>query len=62
MQELVRHTISVYFKVDVDVTGISTVSFTGSFLQALRSLQQPSLPIQPFFLSQMLSDVFHTNR
>jgi hypothetical protein len=33
----------------VDATGISTVSFTGSFLQILRSLQRSNLPIQPSF-------------
>jgi hypothetical protein len=32
-----------------DITGISTVSFTGSFPQILQSLQRPSLPIQPSF-------------
>jgi hypothetical protein len=47
----------------VDVTGVSTVSFTGSFLQILRSMQQSftSLPIN-LPLGQMLSGVFHTNR
>jgi hypothetical protein len=34
----------------VDVTGVSTVSFTGSFLQSLQSLIQCCyLPKQPFF-------------
>jgi hypothetical protein len=33
----------------VDVTGVSTVSFTDSFPQILRSLQRSSLPIQLSF-------------
>jgi hypothetical protein len=33
----------------VDVTGVSTVSFTGSFPQVLWSLQRSSLLILPFF-------------
>jgi hypothetical protein len=33
----------------VDVTGVSTVSFTGSFLQILWSLQRSHLPIQLVF-------------
>jgi hypothetical protein len=55
MQELVRHTINFFFKFEavykkqVDVTEISTVSFTGSFPQILLSLQQFSLPIQTSF-------------
>jgi hypothetical protein len=55
MQELLRQTISLLFSSrlytdkQVDVTGISTVSFTGSFPQILWSLQQFYLPIQPFF-------------
>jgi hypothetical protein len=45
----------------VDVTGVSTVSFTGSFLQILWSLQRSYLLIQPFF-GHMLSAIFHANR
>jgi hypothetical protein len=45
----------------VDVTGYSTVLFTGRFQKLLRSLQRYSLQIQPA-LSQMLFDVFHINR
>jgi hypothetical protein len=33
----------------INVTGVSTVSFTDSFPQILRSLQRSSLPIQPSF-------------
>jgi hypothetical protein len=33
----------------VDVTGVSTVSFTGSYPQILWSLQRSYLPTQPFF-------------
>jgi hypothetical protein len=36
-------------KRQVDVTGVSTVSFTGRFPQILRSLQRSSLPVQPSF-------------
>jgi hypothetical protein len=35
----------------LDVTGVSTVSFTGSCPQMLRSLPRSSLPIQPLFQS-----------
>jgi hypothetical protein len=53
MQELVRQTISFNSRQSTDkqigVTGVSSVSFSGSFPQILRSLQLPSLPIQPSF-------------
>jgi hypothetical protein len=53
MQELVRHAMSFSQRQStdkqVDVTGVSTVSFTGSFPQILWSLQRSYLPIQPFF-------------
>jgi hypothetical protein len=45
-----------------DVTGVSTVSFTGSCPQILWSLQRSYLPIQPFYFGHILSDMFHTNR
>jgi hypothetical protein len=53
----------------VDVTGVSIVSFTGSFTQILWSLQQSCLLIQPFFgphavwyvLYQSLSRSWHTD-
>jgi hypothetical protein len=53
----------------VDVTGVSTVSFTGSFPQMLWSLQRSYLPIQPFFRPhavwyvsyQSLSRSWHTD-
>jgi hypothetical protein len=45
----------------VDISGASTVLFTGTFSQILLSLQRFSLPIQLSF-GKMLSDVFYTNR
>jgi hypothetical protein len=51
MQELVWHTINFNSRQSTDKqvkeTGVSTVSFTGIFLQILRSLQRSSWPIQP---------------
>jgi hypothetical protein len=46
----------------LDVTGVSTVSFAGSFPQILWSLQRSCLTIYSLSLGHMLSDVFHTNR
>jgi hypothetical protein len=43
------------FDKQVDVTGVSTASFTGSFLQILWLLQRSYLSIQPS-LGHMLSD------
>jgi hypothetical protein len=40
-----------------DVTGVSTVSFTGSFPQILRSLQRSSLCIQPSLNQNAISCV-----
>jgi hypothetical protein len=45
----------------VEVTGVSTFSFTRSFLQVLWSLQRSSLPIQPFF-GPIAVWCVHTNR
>jgi hypothetical protein len=55
----------------VDVKGVSTVSFTGSFPQILWSLQRSYLPMQPFFgphavwyvsyMYQSLSRSWHTD-
>jgi hypothetical protein len=35
----------------IDVAGVSTVSFTVSFPQMLQSLQRSNLPTEPFFKS-----------
>jgi hypothetical protein len=69
MQELVQHMSSFNSrqsaKKQVDATGVSTVSFTDSFLKSLRPLQRSSLPIQPsfrqnvwYFLYQSLIKLF----
>jgi hypothetical protein len=58
MQELVRHTISFNSRQStdkqVDVPGVSTISFTGSFPQILCLLQRFTLPIQPSFRANVV--------
>jgi hypothetical protein len=65
MQELVRHTISFFYSRQssdnqVDVTGVSTVSFTDRFSQTYGRYNGIVCQCN-LSLGQRLSDVFHTN-